>query len=463
MNDLTKGKPLKLIFWFTIPLLIGNIFQQFYSLSDTLIVGQTLGGKALAAVGSTGSVQFLIIGFAQGLTAGLSILTAQHFGARDFKAVRRSFAISIVVSLIVGIILTVLSLIFVDHILLLMQTPTDIIADARTFLQIMLGGMLAPIGFNLLSNIIRALGDSRTPLWFLIISALINIGLELLFILVFKWGIAGASWATILAQAIATLMCVVYIMVKVPILHIGWRHFKLVWAEVRAHLNVGLPMAFQMSIIAIGTIVLQAALNSLGTNSVAATTAAQKIDQLATQPLMSFGVTMATFAAQNYGAHKYERIITGVKQTMWLSGSFSVVAGLIEIIWGKQLVGFFVGHQDVAVLNLSQTYFNVIGSTYLLLSMLFIMRNTLQGLGRSAIPTLAGAAELFMRVFAALILVRLLGYAGACSSEPLAWLGSCAVLLPAYIKSVRDLRRQERMTTVVAEEPTPILADSDKS
>ena len=178
MNDLTKGKPLKLIFWFTIPLLIGNIFQQFYSLSDTLIVGQTLGVKALAAVGSTGSVQFLIIGFAQGLTAGLSILTAQHFGARDFKAVRRSFAISIVVSLIVGIILTILSLIFGDHILLLMQTPTDIIADARTFLQIMLGGMLAPIAFNLLSNIIRALGDSRTPVWLLIISAVINIGLE---------------------------------------------------------------------------------------------------------------------------------------------------------------------------------------------------------------------------------------------------------------------------------------------
>ena len=184
---------------------------------------------------------------------------------------------------------------------------------------------------------------------------------------------------------------------------------------------------------------LQAALNSLGTNSVAATTAAQKIDQVATQPLMSFGVTMATFAAQNFGAHKYDRIVKGVKQTMWLSGSFSVAAGLIEIIWGKQLVGLFVGHQDMAVLNLSQTYFNVIGSTYILLSMLFIMRNTLQGLGRSAIPTLAGAAELFMRVFAALIMVRLFGYTGACSSEPLAWLGSCAVLLHAYVKAVREM------------------------
>ncbi len=367
MNDLTKGKPLKLIFWFTIPLLIGNIFQQFYSLSDTLIVGQTLGVKALAAVGSTGSVQFLIIGFAQGLTAGLSIITAQHYGARDYKGVRRSFAISIVISLIVGLILTALSMVLVDHILVLMQTPADIMVNARTFLQIMLGGMLAPIAFNLLSNIIRALGDSRTPLWFLIISSLINIGLELLFILVFHWGIAGAGWATILAQLLASLMCVVYIILKVPVLHIGRRHFHLVAKEVRAHLNVGLPMAFQMSIIAIGTIVLQAALNSLGTNSVAATTAAQKIDQLATQPLMSFGVTMATFAAQNYGAKQYERIITGVKQTMWLSGSFSVAAGLIEIIWGKQLVGLFVGHQDVAVLNLSQTYFNVIGSTYLLL------------------------------------------------------------------------------------------------
>ena len=462
MNDLTKGKPLKLIFWFTIPLLIGNIFQQFYSLSDTLIVGQTLGVKALAAVGSTGSVQFLIIGFAQGLTAGLSILTAQYFGAKDYKGVRRSFAISIVVSLIVGIILTILSMFFVDHILVLMQTPPDIMNDARTFLQIMLGGMLAPIAFNLLSNIIRALGDSRTPLWFLIISSLINIGLELLFILGFHWGIAGAGWATILAQLIATVMCLVYIILKVPILHIGRRHFKLVWSEVKAHLNVGLPMAFQMSIIAIGTIVLQAALNSLGTNSVAATTAAQKIDQVATQPLMSFGVTMATFAAQNFGAHKYERIIKGVKQTMWLSGSFSVAAGLIEIIWGKQLVGLFVGHQDMAVLNLSQTYFNIIGSTYIFLSMLFIMRNTLQGLGRSAIPTLAGAAELFMRVFAALILVRLLAYPGACMSEPLAWIGSCAVLLPAYVKAVRELRQRSKDEQLSSEEAESTLENAVK-
>ena len=462
MNDLTKGKPLKLIFWFTIPLLIGNIFQQFYSLSDTLIVGQTLGVKALAAVGSTGSVQFLIIGFAQGLTAGLSILTAQYFGAKDYKGVRRSFAISIVVSLIVGMILTILSMFFVDHILVLMQTPPDIMNDARTFLQIMLGGMLAPIAFNLLSNIIRALGDSRTPLWFLIISSLINIGLELLFILGFHWGIAGAGWATILAQLIATVMCLVYIILKVPILHIGRRHFKLVWSEVKAHLNVGLPMAFQMSIIAIGTIVLQAALNSLGTNSVAATTAAQKIDQVATQPLMSFGVTMATFAAQNFGAHKYERIIKGVKQTMWLSGSFSVAAGLIEIIWGKQLVGLFVGHQDMAVLNLSQTYFNIIGSTYIFLSMLFIMRNTLQGLGRSAIPTLAGAAELFMRVFAALILVRLLAYPGACMSEPLAWIGSCAVLLPAYVKAVRELRQRSKDEQLSSEEAESTLENAVK-
>ncbi|AVK62827.1 MATE family efflux transporter [Lactobacillus sp. CBA3606] len=463
MNDLTKGNPLKLIFWFTIPLLIGNIFQQFYSLSDTLIVGQTLGVKALAAVGSTGSVQFLIIGFAQGLTAGLSILTAQHYGAKDFKAVRRSFAISIVVSLVVGIILTIVSLIFVDHILVLMQTPTDIINDARTFLQIMLGGMLAPIAFNLLSNIIRALGDSRTPLWFLIISSVINIGLELLFILGFHWGIAGAGWATILAQLIASLMCVIYIIVRVPILHIGRRHFNLRLSELKGHLRVGLPMAFQMSIIAIGTIVLQAALNSLGTNSVAATTAAQKIDQLATQPLMSFGVTMATFAAQNFGAHQYERIIKGVKQTMWLSGSFSVAAGLIEILWGKQLVGLFVGHQDMAVLNLSQTYFNVIGSTYILLSMLFIMRNTLQGLGRSAIPTLAGAAELFMRVFAALILVRFFAYPGACASEPLAWLGSVAVLLPAYLQAVRELHQRARAEKTPVTPTTPTVEVASKN
>ena len=386
MSDLTKGNSLKLIFFFTIPLLIGNLFQQLYNVSDTVVVGQTLGVKALAAVGATGSINFLIIGFAQGLTAGLAIITATRFGARDYKGVRQSFAASIIISILMTIVLTVLSLTFVDPILKLMQTPASIFANARIFISTIFAGIFASMAFNLLSNIIRALGDSRTPLIFLVIGTVVNVVLELLFILVFHMGVAGAGWATVISQVVASLLCVVYIIRSIPLLHITRDDFKVSANELWQHFSTGMPMGFQLSIIAIGTMVMQAALNSLGTDSVAASTAASKVDQLCSLPMSSFGVTMATFAAQNFGAGKYGRIMEGVKKTLWLSGSFAVFAGALVIFFGKPIVTLIIGTADEHVIQLSQTYFDIIGSTYLLLSVLFIIRNTLQGLGRRVLP-----------------------------------------------------------------------------
>ena len=291
MKTLTKGNPIKLILLFAVPLLIGNLFQQLYSLSDTIIVGQTLGVDALAAVGSTGSIQFLIIGFAQGLTAGLSILTAQYFGAGDYQKVRQSFVTSIVITVIVTVLLTIFSLTFVGKILDLMQTPAEIKNDAQTFISVIFASMVVLMAYNLLSNIIRALGDSKTPLYFLIFATIVNVILELLFLLVFHWGIAGAGFATVLAQGVSVVLCIVYIIRKLPLLQIEWKDFKTITKEsLGKHLYVGLPMAFQMSIIAIGSVLLQSALNGLGTTAVAASTAGGKIDQLATLPMMSFGV-----------------------------------------------------------------------------------------------------------------------------------------------------------------------------
>ncbi|WP_125574159.1 MATE family efflux transporter [Levilactobacillus huananensis] len=454
MNDLTKGNSLKLIFFFTIPLLIGNLFQQLYNVSDTVVVGQTLGVKALAAVGATGSINFLIIGFAQGLTAGLAIITATRYGARDYKGVRKSFAASIVISILMTIILTILSLAFVDPILHLMQTPASIFANARIFISIIFIGIFASMAFNLLSNIIRALGDSRTPLIFLVIGTVVNVLLELLFILVFHMGVAGAGWATVISQVVASLLCVAYIIRSIPLLHVSKDDFKLDVNELWQHFTTGMPMGFQLSIIAIGTMVMQAALNSLGTDSVAASTAASKVDQLCSLPMSSFGVTMATFAAQNFGAGKYSRIMEGVKKTLWLSGSFAVFAGGLVIFLGKPIVTLIIGTADENVIQLSQTYFNIIGSTYLLLSVLFVIRNTLQGLGRRVLPTLAGVGELSMRIFAAVFMVGAFGYAGAVSAEPLAWLGSCAILIPSWIRAVKQLRNLQRSEDVVAGKPT---------
>ncbi|SEM41990.1 putative efflux protein, MATE family [Ligilactobacillus sp. WC1T17] len=443
MKSLTEGKPLKLILLFAIPLLVGNLFQQLYSLSDTIIVGQTLGVNALAAVGSTGGIQFLIIGFAQGLTAGLSILTAQYFGAKDYHKVRLSFAVSIVITLVVTLLLTAFSLKFVGNILDLMQTPKAIEADAKTFISIIFGGLCISMAYNLMANIIRALGDSKTPLYFLIIATIVNVILELLFIVVFKWGIAGAGFATILAQSLSVVLCIIYIVKKLPLLQVKLADFKQITKKaVGSHLYVGLPMAFQASIIAVGSVLLQSALNSLGTVAVASSTAGSKIDQLASLPLMSFGVAMATFTAQNYGARKYERILLGVKQILMVSMAFALIAAILIITCGRQLVTLFIGHQSLAVLNLSQTYFRITCSGYWILGILFIIRYTLQGLGQSIVPTLAGVAELVMRSTAALILAKMFGYAGACFANPMAWAGSCFVLIPSYVKAHKMLKQR---------------------
>ncbi|MBC9707125.1 MAG: MATE family efflux transporter [Enterococcus sp.] len=441
MRDLTKGSPAKLILMFTVPLLIGNVFQQFYNMVDMIIVGQTLGKNALAAVGATGSLTFLIIGFAQGLTAGLAIITAQRYGAKDYRGLKKSFAASVVISLIVTIVLTVLSLVFIHPMLQLMQTPPEIIDQAQTFISIILLGIFASMSFNLLSNVIRALGDSRTPLFFLIIAVIINVVLDLIFIIFFGMGVEGAAIATVIAQVSSSVLCLVYIKKKIPLLQLRKKDFSFDKEEIRVHLNAALPMAFQSSIIAIGAIVLQAALNSLGTDVVAAQAAASRIDQFANQPMMSFGIAMATFSAQNYGAKEYGRILKGVKQTLMMSIGFSLVAGATVIFFGHSLMKLFVSSSETRVFELAQTYFNINGSLYWILAILFILRYTLQGLGQSKIPTIAGMMELLMRSFAAIILTGMLGYAGAAAASPLAWAGSVAVLLYSYLHSMKQLKQ----------------------
>ncbi|WP_267635084.1 MATE family efflux transporter [Enterococcus faecium] len=440
MRDLTKGSPAKLILLFTVPLLIGNVFQQFYNMIDMIIVGQTLGKNALAAVGATGSLTFLIIGFAQGLTAGLAIITAQRYGAKDYRGLKKSFAASVVISLVVTVILTVLSLLFIRPMLQLMQTPPEIIDQAQTFISIILLGIFASVSFNLLSNVIRALGDSRTPLFFLIIAVIINVVLDLIFIIYFGMGVEGAAIATVIAQVSSSVLCLVYIKKKMPLLQLRKKDFNFDKEEFRVHLNAALPMAFQSSIIAVGAIVLQAALNSLGTDVVAAQAAAGRIDQFANQPMMSFGIAMATFTAQNYGAKEYGRILQGVRQTLLMSVGFSLLAGAIVIFFGHFFVQLFVSPSETHVFELAQTYFNINGSLYWILAVLFILRYTLQGLGQSKIPTIAGMMELLMRSFAAIVLTGMWGYPGAAAASPLAWIGSVAVLLYSYMRSMKKLK-----------------------
>ena len=441
-KSMTSGNPAKLIFMFTLPLIAGNIFQQLYIVIDTLIVGRTLGVNALAAVGSTGSLMFFIIGFVIGLTTGFSIITGQRFGAGDREGVRKSAAACAILSIISTIALTLFGVISAKPLLAIMQTPPEIIDDAYHFIVVIYAGIGATLLFNMLSNLIRALGDSRTPLFFLVVACILNIILELLFILVFSWGVAGAALATVIAQTVSGLFCIFYIKRYLPILHLTKQDWHLDLEIIWQHLRIGLPMGFQGSIIALGAIILQVALNQLGPDAIAAYAAAQRIDMIANMPMMSFGMAMATYTAQNYGANNIARIQQGIKQCILMSISVSILFGLINMFYGSWMVGFFV-EDAPTVISLAQTYLNINGVSYWILSLLFIYRYTLQGLGQSIVPTIAGIMELVMRVFAALVMARYFGFIGVCSANPLAWLGSAIPLMIAYYFTMKKLLRNE--------------------
>ncbi len=431
-KDMTSGKPIKLIWNFTIPLLIGNLFQQLYNMADTFIVGRTIGVHALASVGSTGSIIFLILGFANGLTAGLAIPLAQRYGAKNYSGVKRSFYVSILISAVVAILLTILSMVFCRQILEIMQTPAEIIDGAYDYLMVIFAGIFSSMAFNLLSNIFRSIGDAKTPLYFLVIACIMNIILDVVFIAGFGMGVEGAGYATVLSQIFSALACILYIWKKIPILRLNSKDFVAESSDVKEHVRISFPMAFQSSIIAIGAIIIQITLNQLGATAVAAYTAAQKIDQVAILPMMSFGVTMATFVAQNYGAKKYDRIWRGVRDCIKLSLTFAISVGIILNLFSPIFIRAFVGIGHEEVVELGAIYFITNGTMYSLLSLLFIYRYTLQGVGKTFTPTVAGIMELCMRAFAAVVLSNLYGYTGATMANPLAWLGSLIPLMIAY-------------------------------
>ena len=431
-KDMTSGKPIKLIWNFTIPLLIGNLFQQLYNMADTFIVGRTIGVHALASVGSTGSIIFLILGFANGLTAGLAIPLAQRYGAKNYSGVKRSFYVSILISAVVAILLTILSMVFCRQILEIMQTPVEIIDGAYDYLMVIFAGIFSSMAFNLLSNIFRSIGDAKTPLYFLVIACIMNIILDVVFIAGFGMGVEGAGYATVLSQIFSALACILYIWKKIPILRLNSKDFVAESSDVKEHVRISFPMAFQSSIIAIGAIIIQITLNQLGATAVAAYTAAQKIDQVAILPMMSFGVTMATFVAQNYGAKKYDRIWRGVRDCIKLSLTFAISVGIILNVFSPIFIRAFVGVGHEEVVELGAIYFITNGTMYSLLSLLFIYRYTLQGVGKTFTPTVAGIMELCMRAFAAVVLSNLYGYTGATMANPLAWLGSLIPLIIAY-------------------------------
>lgn len=318
MQDLTQGKPIKVIILFTIPLIIGSFFQLAYNFADAMIVGHTLGQTAFASIGATGSLTFLIIGFAQGLTGGFSIIVAQRFGARDYVGLKRSYVHGLFYTVVVSLILSIFSLLFLRQLLELMQTPDSLIKYCERFLISIFGGAVFTVLFNYLSNVLRAVGNSTTPLIALVLACLMNIGLDFLYILALHMGVFGAGVATVEAQLFSVIFLLIYIRRKVPYFHLKRSDYRLNSADLKLHARLGFPMAFQNSIIALGSLTLQIVLNNLGTVAIAAQSITAKTDQLAMLPMMNLAQAMSTFTAQNYGAHKFKRLIEGLRHTLYI-------------------------------------------------------------------------------------------------------------------------------------------------
>ena len=448
--DMTKGRPLPIILKFLLPLFLGNIFQQFYNMVDTIIVGRFVGANALAAVGSTGTIMFLVLGFAQGLTTGFTVLTSQSFGAGDMKRVKHSVANGIILSLIVVVATTILSVLSINPLLRLMNTPEDIFHYASSYITTICYGIIASVFYNLFSAFLRAVGNSKIPLYFLIFSAFLNIILDLVLIIVFNLGVVGAALATNISQGISAVLCLVYIYKKVPMLAPDKKDWYLNSRDSAHQLRVGLPMALQFGITATGTMIMQAAINLFGSTAVAAFTAASKLSGLLTQEMNAMGQAMATYSGQNYGNGDYIRIKKGVRASMLANTVYATVAAVAaNLLLSSTLSIFFSGSTPIAeLLPWARIYIQISTIFYIPLSFIFIFRNTMQGCGYGFLPMMGGVVELFARMIAAIIAIKINSYTLAVACDPIAWIAAAIFTFVGYLYVISDVEKKIKLHSV---------------
>ena len=410
--DMTKGRPLPVILQFTLPLIIGNIFQQLYNMVDTIIVGRYVGADALAAVGSTGTIMFLLTGFSQGITAGFAILISQRYGAHDADGVKQAVANGTLLSVLFTLFLTCSCLFLMKPLLTIMNTPDNIFADAYSYIMIITAGIVANIFYNLLSAFLRAVGNSKVPLFFLVFSACLNVLLDLFFIIQLHMGVAGAAWATNLAQAISAVLCAIYIWCKIPELKPYRSDWKISRTDTKNQLAAGIPMALQFAITSSGTMIMQSAINLFGSTAVAAFTATGKLQSLLMQGMIAMGQTMATYSGQNFGSGDIKRIKAGVKTALGIALVYAlVVTALMCSLLKPALHLFFSGDVDMsAMLPWAQTYAYMCSMFFIPLSTIFIFRNTMQGCGYGFLPMMGGVAELLARLVVSIFAMKILNF-----------------------------------------------------
>lgn len=425
-KDLTSGSPLKVILLFSLPLVLGNLFQQFYALADTIIVGRFCGVSALASVGATGSVNYLILGFVIGVCNGFAIPIAQLFGARDYKDLRRHVANAAWLCMAASVVLTISTVALTRPMMQLMQTPDDIIDGAVIYIGWIFAGIPFIFLYNMVAAIMRALGDSKTPLYFLILTSALNIGLDLLFIVPFHFGVLGAALATDISQVISGVLSFIYLRRKFDVLKMEKDDLAFSKKASIHLLGIGVPMGLQCSITAIGSVIMQWAVNVLGSTAVAAVTAAGKTQGLLTVPMESVGTAMATYAGQNLGASRMDRVRQGVNSAMLIILIYGVASAFVLHFTDVQIMGLFLDTaKEIDIVAMGREYLFWNSVFFVPLGALIVWRYSIQGLGFSSLAMLAGVAEMVARTAVAIVLVPILGYFGAELSNPAAWIAAC--------------------------------------
>ncbi len=437
--DLTKGHPVKQIVLFSIPLVLGTVFQQLYSFVDTVIVGRFIGVSALAAVGTTYSLNFLILGFVQGLCVGFGIMLSQSYGAHDRKGLQKYFINGSFLICIFSAVLTLITVLLAEPLLRLIQTPEDIRFMAVEYIQIIFLGIPAAMLYNYSAGALRAVGDSKHPFYFLLCSSFLNIVLDYLFIVPMGCGVAGAAWATVISQLISGLLDIYWLTARIRILD-GWdRDWRISGSHIRQLCIVGVPMGFEYSVSAIGAVVMQGAINHLGSVAVAAQTAGEKIRQMFTLPMESVGMAMATYTGQNYGAKRMDRIREGIRSGLIIQYSYCIAVWVLIFVLKGFLVELVLGEGESAVAEGAVQYLSIMSLLFFIHGSLMIMRNTLQGLGYSLQAIISGVGELIGRSLGGWLAVRFFGFTAICLSNPIAWLFAliyCSIMVRHYLKKV---------------------------
>lgn len=443
---MTKGSIFPLLISFTIPLYIGNIFQQLYSMVDTIIVGRFAGVDALAAVGSTGGFSFMVIGFAIGLTQGFSAIISQRYGANDRDGMRKAYTHSIIASLFVGLIISALFFGLSNPMLKLVNTPENIIGMAHDYISIIYAFLLCSIFYNLFSSVLRALGDSKSPVLFLLISSFLNIVLDLLFVIVIQLAALGVAIATVISQGIAAIVSFIYIRKKYPVFRTERTDWKIDKRLLRSLLSIGIPGAIQFSVCAVGVIIIQAFLNGFGSDAIAAYSVGSKIENVITQFYPALGIAMSTFAGQNLGSGQIDRIRKGFKVGLLITVCYSILALFLAQVITEPLCYVFVDRNTVSqeIIDMAIQYTITVSFFFAPLGMILLYRTGAQGLGSGFIPMYSSVTELIVRVIATLILPGMLGYLGICLASPCAWI--CAgFTLPIF--TARLLNKKEALLT----------------